>query len=257
MPVKPYHQVPIQDCGEPLVSIPAGVFVLPSEHPYGAVGAPYGGRSPYCLRAGVLQRLHQAQGVLQSSHPGWRILIFDAYRPIAVQQYMVDYTFAELVRSRQLSPTSLTPAQHIAFMEQVHQFWAAPSLDPATPPPHSTGAAIDVTLANPSGTAVDMGSPIDELSPRSYPDHFAAVADPDSPGYDGAGAIAHQHRQRLRRTMEQAGFCGHPKEWWHFSYGDQMWVWHRQQSSASQSSASQSSAINPEIAFARYGAVSA
>ena len=25
--------------------------------------------------------------------------------------------------------------------------------------------------------------------------------------------------------MEQAGFVQHPNEWWHFSYGDQLWSW--------------------------------
>ena len=29
--------------------------------------------------------------------------------------------------------------------------------------------------------------------------------------------------------MEQAGFVQHPNEWWHFSYGDQLWSWLRNQ----------------------------
>ncbi|MBD2154574.1 M15 family metallopeptidase [Leptolyngbya sp. FACHB-16] len=240
--MKPYQSIPITECGEPLVPILPDRFVIPDKHPYAAVGAPYGERSPYSLRQGVLTRLLQAQEMLQGMKPGWRILIFDAYRPIAVQQYMVDYTFADLLRSQNLTPDTLTEAQQQTFWEQVHQFWAVPSLNPATPPPHSTGAAIDVTLADENGTEIDMGSPIDEMSPRSYPDHFAGVADPNSPEYDAQGAQYHQYRQWLCKVMVEAGFCSHPHEWWHFSYGDQFWVWQQQQAGI-------------DISAALYGAV--
>jgi len=226
--MKPYQSIPILDCGEPLVPIPPDEFVIPQPHPYVAVGASYGGRSPYYLRQGVLDRLRQAQTWLQHHHPDWRILIFDAYRPIAVQQYMVDHIFTALVQSHHLRPDALTEEQRQGFLEQVHQFWAVPSTDPATPPPHSTGAAIDVTLADANGNEMDMGSPIDEMSPRSYPDYFASMAEPDSSQYDAIAASYHHRRQWLRQAMLQAGFCGHPKEWWHFSYGDQFWVWQQQ-----------------------------
>ena len=98
------------------------------------------------------------------------------------------------------------------------EFWATPSFDPATPPPHSTGAAIDVTLTDENGRAVDMGSPIDELSDRSFPDHFAGSNDPEAQQCD-------RHRTLLLNAMRSAGFQRHPKEWWHFSCGDQLHTW--------------------------------
>jgi zinc D-Ala-D-Ala dipeptidase len=223
--MKPYQQVPILECGEPLVSIPVHQFSLELPHAYQQLGAPYGDKSPYYLRQGVLSRLIQAQDRLQEFYPGWKIQIFDAYRPIAVQQFMVDYTFAQQVQAQGLTPETLTPDQHQGILAQVYEFWAMPSLDPATPPPHSTGAAIDVTLMNQFGEVVDMGSPIDEISPRSYPDYFAASSDPQAPQY-------HCHRQLLATTMVAVGFQRHPKEWWHFSWGDQMWVWLIQQTQA-------------------------
>jgi D-alanyl-D-alanine dipeptidase len=63
-----------------------------------------------------------------------------------------------------------------------------------------------------------MGSPIDEMSTRSQPDHFANTIDSQSQTY-------HQHRQILLQIMTQAGFRRHPGEWWHFSIGDQLWAW--------------------------------
>ena len=32
--------------------------------------------------------------------------------------------------------------------------------------------------------------------------------------------------------MKQAGFVQHPNEWWHFSYGDQLWSWLSKESNA-------------------------
>ena len=219
--IKPYQKTPIQDCNEPLVPIPLEQFAVESPHPYQKLGAPYhlsGVDSPYYLRRGVLEQLMVAQTQLQSSYPGWNILIFDAYRPVEVQQFMVDYTFAETLKARQLKPDSIAPEQRQAILEEVYQFWAVPSLDPATPPPHSTGAAIDVTLVEDTEKIVDMGSPIDELSPRSYPNHFAKSSHPVEQKY-------HQNRQILAEVMISAGFQQHPNEWWHFSCGDQMWAW--------------------------------
>jgi zinc D-Ala-D-Ala dipeptidase len=214
--MKPYQKIPIVECHEPLVAIPFNEFAIEHPHPYVKVGAPYGDKSPYYLRQAVLQRLLQAQRSLQNSRPDWRIQIFDAYRPLAVQQYMVDYTFAQTVAAQGLMPEQLTDAQRQAILEQVYEFWAVPSHHPATPPPHSTGAAVDVTLVDANGSIVDMGSAIDELSPRSYPDYFAeSQADP----------CFHQHRQLLRQSMLAAGFRQHPREWWHFSFGDQLWAW--------------------------------
>jgi D-alanyl-D-alanine dipeptidase len=224
--MKPYQAIPIDDCGEPLVPIPGDRFPLVQPHPYQVLGAPYGDHSPYWLRRGVLAALTQAQDQLQQQQPGWKIQVFDAFRPLAVQRFMVDYTFAAQVRGRGWQPEALTPTQRDEVMAEVVQFWAVPSDDPATPPPHSTGAAVDVTLVDETGVPVAMGSPIDEVSPRSHPDHFAAST-----------AIAeqafHAHRTWLHQVMQAAGFCRHPNEWWHFSLGDQLWAWQRRQETGS------------------------
>ena len=213
---KPYQRIAIKECGEPLVPIPLEQFALVEPHPYAVLGAPYGTHSPYYVRSGVLQALIQAQARLQQKKPGWQIQIFDAYRPIAVQQFMVDYTYEQLLHAwQQDHPTEQIPPKE-KLLQQVYQFWAAPSHELATPPPHSTGAAIDITLVNEQRQVVDMGSDIDEISERSYPNHFA-----DKPG----GQVFHQHRLILSEAMQSAGFRQHPHEWWHFSLGDQFWVW--------------------------------
>lgn len=234
--MKPYQKIPIFECGEPLVPIPLKHFAVEIPHPYQKLGAPYHGSkadSPYYLRQGVLDGLILAQTQLQQQYPGWKILIFDAYRPVEVQAFMVDYTFTEIAKAQGYT-NQISEAQRQLLLEQVYQFWAVPSLDPKTPPPHSTGAALDITLVNQFQQPLNMGSPIDEISPRSYPDYFADSSDPIEQQY-------HHYRQILKAVMRMAGFRQHPNEWWHFCLGDQMWAWlMNQETEASQ-------------AYARYG----
>lgn len=214
--MKPYQQIPIHECGEPLLPVPLSEFAVVDPHPYIACGADYGEMSPYYLRAGAIDRLRQAQQNLSQIHPGYRLQIFDAYRPVAVQQYMVNYTFQQVLQTRQQPASDLTPAEAAEIWQQVYQIWAVPSFNPATPPPHSTGAAIDLSIIDENQQSLDMGSPIDEMSERSQPDYFARRS---------SGQQFHHNRELLYRVMTSAGFQRHPGEWWHFSWGDQLWAW--------------------------------
>lgn len=215
--MKPYQQIPIQDCGESLIPIPVDIS-LELPHPYVKLGAEYGNKSPYCLRQGVVRALIEAQSLLAKRYPQWKIRIYDAYRPVSVQQYMVNYTYDLLVKQQKLQEQQLSAQQRQDLWSQVYQLWAIPSLDTKTPPPHSTGAAVDVTIVDERGAMLDMGGEIDELSERSHPNYYLNDRDEERQQY-------HFNRQLLYRVMTQAGFYQHPNEWWHFSLGDQMWAW--------------------------------
>jgi zinc D-Ala-D-Ala dipeptidase len=216
--MRPYHKIPIVECGEPLVEIPLELFAVESPHPYEKLGAPYGDHSPYFLRTSLVDNLIAAQNYLQQMRPQWRIQIFDAYRPVAVQQFMVNYAYAEALQIAGLSEAELSPSQSQAIWDEVYKIWAEPSLDEKTPPPHSTGAAVDVTLVDDTGEIVNMGSAIDEMSERSLPDYYANSSEPQAQQYHG-------NRQLLCHVMEKVGLKRNPREWWHFSLGDQMWAW--------------------------------
>ena len=131
---------------------------------------------------------------------------------------MVNYSYNQLLEERGLTPDNLSAEQHQSILTEVDQFWAAPSLDPATPPPHSTGAALDITLVDYMGKILNMGSEIDQISPRSYPNYFEHSSDQIEKEY-------HQNRLILSQIMLLTGFQQHPNEWWHFSLGDQLWAW--------------------------------
>lgn len=216
--MKPYHQIKIEECGEPLIAIPLDKFTVELPHPYVKLGAEYGEQSPYCLRQGVIRTLLEAQFLLEKRYPNWKIKIYDAYRPVGVQQFMVNYTFDSLVKNLNLKERQLSAQQRQDLWGQVYELWAAPSLDKNMPPPHSTGAAVDVTIVDEHGQTLNMGGDIDELSERSQPNYYLSDQDDARQQY-------HFNRQLLNRVMTNAGFCRHPGEWWHFSVGDQMWAW--------------------------------
>ena len=70
---------------------------------------------------------------------------------------------------------------------------------------HSRGSTVDLTLARSDGGELDMGTPFDFFSPRSW---TAA---------SGVTAEQHANRMRLAAAMQRRGFRGYPKEWWHFT----------------------------------------
>lgn len=223
--MRPYHNIEIVECGEPVIEIPLKDFAVESPHPYEKLGAPYGEYSAYFLRETVINYLMEAQTYLQQLRPDWRIQIFDAYRPVAVQKFMVNYSFSQAVGERGLTELTLSEVQKQSIWEEVYKIWAEPSLDKKTPPPHSTGGAVDITLVDEMGQTINMGSPIDELSDRSLPDYYADIKVEFAPQY-------HANRLLLKEVMEKAGFTRNPKEWWHFSFGDQMWAWLKNQANS-------------------------
>ncbi len=216
--MKPYQNIIIKECNEPLVAIPDTEFYLENPSAYVKLGADYQGKSPYFLREGVLERLLIAKQKLNKINPHWQIKIFDAYRPVSVQQFMVDYTFNGICQERGINPQTLTEAEKESIYQEVFKIWAIPSENPLTPPPHSTGGAIDLTIMDENRDIIPMGGEIDELSPISFPDYYVNAESEAEKTY-------HQNRQILLHIMTEAGLNRHLEEWWHFSYGDQMWAW--------------------------------
>jgi len=70
---------------------------------------------------------------------------------------------------------------------------------------HSRGSTVDLTLARADGAELDMGTPFDYFSPRSWTAASSVTAE------------QHANRMRLAAAMQRRGFRGYPKEWWHFT----------------------------------------
>lgn len=69
---------------------------------------------------------------------------------------------------------------------------------------HSRGVAIDLTLLDEHGDALDMGAAFDEMNERSHPFY------PDLP------PTIQRNRLLLNAVMQAGGYCGIASEWWHF-----------------------------------------
>jgi D-alanyl-D-alanine dipeptidase len=75
---------------------------------------------------------------------------------------------------------------------------------------HSRGSTVDATLVRRAdGRELDMGSPFDFFSPKSWP------AD------TSVSAQAQQNRALLAAAMTRGGFRPYDKEWWHFTLIDE------------------------------------
>jgi D-alanyl-D-alanine dipeptidase len=75
---------------------------------------------------------------------------------------------------------------------------------------HSRGSTVDLTLVRRAdGRELDLGSPFDFFSPKSWPSDTSA------------GAQAQANRALLAAAMSRGGFRPYDKEWWHFTLVDE------------------------------------
>ena len=223
--MKPWQNIPIFDNKEKLISLPKE-FIFINPHPYFKLGAPYKNLDNlWNLREGVVARLIKANEYLKSKNSGYKIIVYDCYRPIEVQKYMFLLAFKKECMKEGINFSKNSIELFPKILKKVEKFWAYPNYDMNSPPPHSTGAAIDISITDKSGNLVNMGSEIDEMDNTSIPDFYK-----DSQTKEGLDF--HNKRMILNEGMTKFGFSQHPNEWWHFSYGDQLWAWKNKLSNA-------------------------
>lgn len=140
-------------------------------------------------RVEVVRRLAVAAASLPA---GYGLAVFDAWRPIEVQQALFEAAYADPT----LPEGFVTP----------------PSVDPATPPPHLTGGTVDVTLTH-TGQPLALGTDFDDFTPAAHADAFEHRPGP-----------VREHRRLLFHAMSLAGFIVISCEWWHFEYGTRRWA---------------------------------
>jgi D-alanyl-D-alanine dipeptidase len=134
------------------------------------------------------EKLRKAQQLLHERSPGCRLIVYDAARPMSVQRKM-----------RQ------------AAVRAGKAYYVA---DPARGGGlHNYGAAVDVSILDPRGEPLPMGTEYDHLGPRANTDREEELV--------RSGEITAQERQNrllLRGVMRQAGFRTVTSEWWHFNH---------------------------------------
>ena len=126
---------------------------------------------------------------------GYRLKIFDAYRPACAVRHFVLWGIEDL--DLRMKPYFYPDLEKQELFKR--GYIAARSS-------HSRGSAVDLTLLDmETGKEVDMGSPFDLFSELSHPDSRSVTQEQ----YD--------NRMLLRRAMLRNGFAPIDCEWWNFA----------------------------------------
>ena len=132
--------------------------------------------------------LARAQQALRKLHPELSLKIYDATRPMSVQQKMWN-TVAGTDKSIYVS----NPRNGGGM--------------------HNYGLAVDITLCDAlTGDTLDMGTKVDFLGPYAHIDDEAGLVSRHIITKE-----AKKNRELLRKVMTEAGFKTLRTEWWHFN----------------------------------------
>lgn len=139
------------------------------------------------LHPKAAKALAKAQRILKKSHPELTLKVYDAARPMHIQQIMWNVVAG--------TPKNI--------------YVSNPKNGGGM---HNYGMAVDVTLADEKGDSIPMGTLIDHLGPEAHIDREAQLVQKKV-----ISAEAKRNRELLRSVMKQAGFKPLRTEWWHFN----------------------------------------
>jgi len=172
------------------------------------------------LRESLVFKLIRINKKLNNS--GIEIYFFDCYRPIKVQQFLYSVWLPEYLRK-------IHPNFSIDKLLKELDFYSAKppitenDIDRNAPPPHATGAAMDVTLRfKDSKQQLFMGTIFDESTRLVHTDYFELRNSKKLLTLSEEEAL--KNRRILYHSMKEEEIENYPYEWWHYSWGDQMWA---------------------------------
>jgi zinc D-Ala-D-Ala dipeptidase len=177
-----------------------------------------GSREDMWVRRSLAEKL---AAVNQRLHPyGAELFVLDGYRTVECQQGLWSFYYDEA--GRQSPDASEDQRRRFA-----RQFIRDPSRfdrdDPTTWFPHTTGAAVDLTLRDAaSGELLDMGSRFEEIADDSVTDYFERQLLRGLIGEDDARL---RHRRLLHWAMTGEGLLNETSRvYWHYDWGNQLYV---------------------------------
>lgn len=195
-PVEELVKIVIEDNGEPLVDI----FAVCPDLRWAVEGPRFNFPRSGLARLSVAHMLKQAQEALPR---GMHLQIIGAFRPFEIQMQMYHRARADL---KELHPDW----DEELLTEYINVFSAPPIKE--TPPPHTTGGAVDLTIIDEKGEWLDMFGPL-EMGWSSAPMFI-----------EGLGETAIRNRSLLRDVLLGSGMTNFPGEWWHWTWGEPGWA---------------------------------
>ena len=197
-------EIPIRECGEPLVDIRIVGRILYGPPPE----CPETEREYGLLRRLVYEKLVKVQ---KSISRQYFLRLYEGLRSLQVQSFLFEQQKA---RIKNIYPELSPEAVHCHAMTLVSPVI---NLDGSTNvPPHSTGGAVDVEIVDKDGHVIDFGMEIADWS-QVVPEMCAT-------DYPNLEDVAKANRRLLVDAMCAQGFVNYTNEWWHFSYGDRYWA---------------------------------
>ncbi len=167
-------------------------------------------------RRTVAEKVSRAGARLRAK--GVELFVLDAYRPIQCQEGLWRF-FCDQAREHMADATEEERKNYVlTLVSDPTRFSPA---DSTTWPVHACGGAVDVALRSletGERLLLDWDSPLNETA-RSDAFERKALA-----GEIEADYACLVNRRMLHWAMEQEGFINYPAEFWHFDYGDQMYV---------------------------------
>ena len=139
------------------------------------------------LHPKAAKALAMAQQRLRELHPELTLIIFDATRPMSVQQKMWD-----VVKNTPKNIYVSNPARGGGM--------------------HNYGMAVDISICRENGDTIPMGALVDHMSSLSHIDHEDVLVRTKRMTEE-----ARANRQLLREVMAVGGFKPLRTEWWHFN----------------------------------------
>ena len=169
------------------------------------------------LRNAVYDKLKQAQALLPS---GLRFCLYEGYRSLALQKMLFDERFEKIKKQH------FTWSPEDIFLETIRMISPIINQDgSANIPPHATGGAIDVYLINDVGGDVAMG-----IHPKDWMQDFDGVV---SQTLSSTISTEEKHNRKIMcDVLSAVGFVNYPTEYWHWSYGDRYWAYHKNEKHA-------------------------
>ncbi|MDR3646309.1 MAG: M15 family metallopeptidase [Candidatus Babeliales bacterium] len=169
------------------------------------------------IRKTVYNKLIEAQKMLPQ---GLRFCLYEAHRSLSTQKKIFD------IHYNQLKDSNPGWDKDRCFNETTKLASPVINRDGSNNiPPHSTGAAIDIYLIDNAGNIVDMGICVkDWLSD--------VTGELSATNSNEISEEAKKHRKIMSEVLEAVGFVNYPTEYWHWSYGDRYWAYHKQSDNA-------------------------
>lgn len=195
-PVSLLRRIRIRENGEPLASFLGISDRIQLDRPR------FDYRRETVARATVVEALHQAAGRLP---PGYKLSVVEGWRPMHIQRRMYRAVWGRFKERN--------PEWSDVTLKRVVNRYTAP-LDLRVPPPHSSGGAVDVVLADSEGRPLDMNSPFQMSDPAGFALDVVGLSD-----------TARRHRDILASALGSTVLTNYPSEYWHWTYGDQGWAY--------------------------------